>query len=86
MTSPTSGQCSHFITPKTQENQRFSGVFKGYKVGSMARNRVKSKLNGMFRIELTRLHNSSFLLIVLSKSDVWKDSHPYLRTAVCNNF
>lgn len=55
-------------------------------MGSLARNRVKSKLNGMFRIELTRLHNSSFLLIVLSKSDVWKDSHPYLRTAVCNNF
>ena len=32
-----SGQCSHFIPLKTPENFRFSGVFRGYKIGNLTR-------------------------------------------------
>ena len=29
---------------KTPENQKFSGVFRGYKMGTLARNGLRSKL------------------------------------------
>ena len=36
---PISGQCSHFIPPeKTIGNLWFSDVFRGYKIGTLARN------------------------------------------------
>ena len=35
---PISGQRSHFIPSKNKENHRFSGVFRGYKMGKLARN------------------------------------------------
>ena len=37
-----------FYTPlKTPKNQRFSGVFRGYKKGTLARNGLRSKRNTM---------------------------------------
>ena len=32
-----SGQCSNFITPENFKKQIFSGVFRGYKIGTLAR-------------------------------------------------
>ena len=39
-----SEQCSQFIPPENTETQRFSGVFRGYKMGALARNWLRKKL------------------------------------------
>ena len=44
MSQPVSGQYSYFIPLKTPENQRYSGVFRGYKIGILARNGLKCHL------------------------------------------
>ena len=38
---PISGQCSDFKSLKTPENKTFSGVFRGYEIGTLARNGLK---------------------------------------------
>ena len=38
---PISGQCSDFKPLKTPENKTFSGVFRGYEIGTLARNGLK---------------------------------------------
>ena len=47
MSQPVSGQYSYFIPLKTPENQRYSGVFRGYKIGILARNGLKCHLSSM---------------------------------------
>ena len=45
MSEPVSGQYSYFIPLKTPGNQRYSGVFWGYKIGILARNGLRMSLN-----------------------------------------
>ena len=39
------GQYSHFIPPENTKNKSFSGVFWGYKMGTLASNGLKTEQN-----------------------------------------
>ena len=43
--SPVSGQCSHFIPPTNTKKQRFLGVFKGYKMVTLARKKFREAVS-----------------------------------------
>ena len=42
---PIFGQCSHFISLKTPKKLTFSGVFRGFKMGTLARNELMHCFN-----------------------------------------